>query len=60
MTEYMPDVMQKVAERRWGQALNMDCKTFVTENPAEYELLKANAPAGCRVITVEQMVLENL
>ncbi len=60
MAEYMPDVMQKVAERRWSQALNVDCKTFVTENPAEYELLKANAPAGCRVITVEQMVLENL
>lgn len=60
MAEYMPDVIKMVAERRWGQALNMGCKTFVTENPAEYELLKANTPEGCRVITVEEMVLENL
>jgi hypothetical protein len=38
----------------------MGCTTLVTENPAEYELLKANAPDGCRVVSVEEMILENM
>jgi hypothetical protein len=38
----------------------MDCKTMVTENPAEYVALKATAPDGYRVISVEEMLLENM
>jgi len=38
----------------------MDCKTIVTENPAEYAALKATVPQGYRVITVEEMVKENM
>ena len=60
MAEYMPDVIKQVAIDRWKNAINMDCKTVVTENPAEYVCLKATCPEGYRVITVEQMILENM
>ena len=60
MAEYMPDVMTQVAKDRWFNAKNMDCKTVVTENPAEYVALKATCPDGYRVITVEEMILENI
>lgn len=60
MHEYMPEVQLHVASDRWLNAKNMDCFTVVTENPAEYELLKATAPEGFKVISVEEMILENL
>ncbi len=60
MAEYMPNVMTQVALDRWKNAKNMDCKTVVTENPAEYVALKATCPDGYRVISVEEMILENL
>ena len=60
MNEYMPDVMTQVAKDRWFNGKNMDCKTVVTENPAEYVALKATCPDGYRVVSVEEMVLENL
>ena len=60
MAEYMPDVIVQVAKDRWQNAINMDCKTMVTENPAEYVALKATAPDGYRVISVEEMLLENM
>ena len=60
MAEYMPNVMTQVALDRWTNAINMDCKTVVTENPAEYVALKATCPDGYRVISVEEMILENL
>ena len=60
MSEYMPDVMTEVAKNRWINAVNMDAKTLVTENPAEYAALKATAPEGCRAISIEEMILENI
>ena len=60
MAEYMPAVMTQVAKDRWLNAKNMDCKTVVTENPAEYVALKATNPEGYRVISVEEMILENM
>ena len=60
MAEYMPAVMTQVAKDRWTNAVNMDCKTVVTENPAEYVALKATCPDGYRVITVEEMIMENM
>lgn len=60
MSEYMPDVLVQVAKDRWTNAINMDCKTVVTENPAEYVALKQTAPSGYRAISLEEMVLENL
>ena len=60
MAEYMPDVMTQVAKDRWANGMNMDCKTLVTENPAEYVALKATCPEGYRVLSVEEMILENM
>lgn len=60
MAEYMPDVIRKVACDRWQNAINMGCLTLVTENPDEYVALKDCCPDGYRVITVEEMLLENM
>ena len=60
MNEYMPEVMKLVARDRWTNARNMDCKTLVTESAHEYAALAATVPDGYRVITVEEMILENM
>jgi len=60
MNEYMPNVIEAVAKNRWTDAVNMGVTTLVTENPAEYVALKATAPEGCRAISVEEMILENI
>ena len=60
MREYLPEPIKKTAENRWSQALASGCTTLVTENPAEYELLKESCPPDCRVISVEEMILKNL
>ena len=60
MNEYMPLTMEKVAKDRWKNAKNMGCKTLVTENPAEYVMLKRTTPDGYRVISAEEMILENI
>ncbi len=59
MDAYMHDVQVDVAKIRWQDAKNMDCHTLVTENPAEYEMLKLTQPEGYNVITLEMMLLEN-
>lgn len=60
MNEYMPETIKAVAKTRWEEAERMNCTTFVTENPAEYEMLKATTPKGKRVITIENMIMENM
>ncbi len=60
MNEYMPDVMKRVAEDRWQNAIAMECKTVVTENPSEYVMLKNTAPSGYTVISIERAITENL
>lgn len=60
MNEYMPEVIEKVAKNRWRDAVNMGCTALVTECPAEYVALKSTAPEGCRVLSIEEMLLENM
>lgn len=60
MNEYMPDVMRVVALDRWENVEGMECKTVVTENPAEYVMLKSTCPEGKRIISIEEMILENI
>ena len=60
MAEYMPDVIASVACNRWIDAKNMGCTTVVTEEPSEYVALKSTCPDGMRVISVEEMIMENL
>ena len=60
MHEYMPDVMEGIARARWREAVNTDCRTLVTCSPAEYVLLNMTAPEGCRAISLEELLLENM
>ena len=60
MAEYMPEVQKAVALNRWEEAMRMDCKTVVTENPAEYEMLKKTCPDGAEVLSVEEIIKENM
>ena len=60
MNEYMPEVIKAVALNRLEEARRMDCKVIVTENPAEYEILKSNKQDVVRVISIEEMILENI
>ena len=60
MAEYMPDVIRSVGVQRWENARNMECKTLITESPAEYVCLKSTCPEGCSVFSVEEMLLQNL
>ena len=60
MAEYMPNVIRSVGVQRWENARNMGCKTLVTESPAEYVCLKSTCPDGCSVLSVEEMLLQNL
>lgn len=60
MAEYMPDVIRSVGEKRWENARNMECKTLVTESPAEYVCLKESCPEGYDVLSIEEMLLQNL
>lgn len=60
MNEYMPAVINAVAVNRWADAKSMDCKTLVAQSPAEYLALLGALPEGNKVLTIEQMILENL
>ena len=60
MNEYMPEVMEKVAEARWTNAKNMDTKVLVTASPAEYALLKKTKPEDIELKKLEEVVLQCL
>ncbi len=60
MNEYMPKVIEKVAENRWENAKNVGAKTLVTASPCEYIMLKATKPEGFEVMTIEEAVLKCL
>ena len=52
--------MKLVAENRWMNLKNMGSKVIVTENPDEHVLLEQTKPEGYKVLTIEEMILENL
>ena len=54
------DMFSGVRTMDFDEAVAAGCGTLVTENPAEYELLKAVCPEGCRVLSAEEMILENM
>ena len=60
MNEYMHEVMEGTAKARWINAINMNAEILVTENPAEYELLKSVKPENIKLMTIEEVVLECL
>lgn len=60
MNEYMPAVIEKVAENRWTNAKNADTKILVTESPAEYMMLSKVKPDGIELLKLEEAVLRCL
>lgn len=60
MNEYMPKVIEKVAENRWINAKNANAEILVTESPAEYIMLSKTKPDGIELKTVEEVVYECL
>lgn len=57
MATYMPDVIAKVGARRMHEAIIAGAEVVVTENVGEYLALSAAAPAGVKVVTLEEAVL---
>lgn len=60
MSEYMPDVLKKVAEKRWINAKNAGAKILVTASTAEYVTLKATKPDDIQLKTIEEVIAECL
>ena len=60
MNEYMPDVMERVAQDRWINAVNMNTENLVTACPAEYVLLKKTKPEKVNILSLEEAVLKCL
>ena len=60
MNEYMPSVMEKVAQNRWINAKNANAKVLVTESTAEYTLLSKTKPDSIELMKLEEAVLECL
>ncbi|MDO4629486.1 MAG: (Fe-S)-binding protein [Planctomycetia bacterium] len=60
MAQYMPEVIQKVAARRWEEAIRMGVKTVVTANPDDYAALKETQPEGMELVSIQEMVLASL
>lgn len=60
MNEYMPGVMREVARRRLESAKSVGATAVVTESPAEYEQLRSLSDGEVRVLSAEEMIMENL
>ena len=60
MNEYMPNVIETVANNRWINAKNADAKILVTESPAEYMMLSKTKPEDIELLTIEEAVLKCL
>ena len=60
MNEYMPNVIEAVAENRWTNALNMNAKILVTESVADYAALEKTKPEGMELLKLEEAVLRCL
>lgn len=60
MNEYMPKVMEQVAEKRWINAGGVNAKILVTVSPAEYVLLSKTKPENIELMKVEEVVTKCL
>lgn len=57
MALYNPLVSELVAKERWANAVNVGADMIVTASVSEYEALKAAAPEGKKVISIEELIL---
>lgn len=60
MNQYIPNVMQAVANNRWANAKHVNAKTVVTSCPAEYAMLAATNDGGVELLSLEEAVLKCL
>lgn len=60
MNEYMPDVMEKIAQERWTNARNMNAEILVTSSTAEYLMLKKTKPENIDLMKAEEAVIKCL
>jgi len=60
MSEYMPSVIEKVAENRWINAKNVNAETVVTASVADYLMLNKTKPEGIELETIEETILKCL
>lgn len=60
MNEYMPNVIETVAENRWVNAKNANAKVLVTASTAEYIMLSKTIPEGIELKKIEEVVAECL
>ena len=60
MNEYMPGVIEKVAENRWINAKNANAEILVTSSVADYVMLSKTKPEAIELKTVEEVVAECL
>ena len=57
MDTWMPEVMLKVAEERWRNALASGADTLVTASPSEYAILKKAKPEDLELLSLEELLL---
>lgn len=57
MAEYMPDVMNLVAERRIFNAKSIGAKNIVTASVSEYTSLKNAADGNIEILSLEDLIL---
>ena len=60
MNEYMPKVIETVAENRWINAKNANAKVLVCASTAEYVMLSKTMPEGIELKKLEEVVAECL
>ena len=60
MNEYMPEVMTKVAENRWINAVNANAEILVVTSTAEYLTLANTKPDEIELMKLEEAVLKCL
>ena len=60
MNEYMPSVIEKVAENRCINAKNADAENLVTVSTAEYTMLAKTKPEGVEIMKIEEIVAKCL
>ncbi len=57
MTEWMPEVIVKVAERRLFNATSVGASAIVTASPSEYASLKAVDQDKVEILSIEDLIL---
>lgn len=56
MNEYMPKVMETVAQNRWINARNANAKVLVTASTAEYVMLSKTKPEDMELMKIEEVI----